>query len=59
MKCTWCLKRELPDIPKWEQLNLRTDEYEPMCSVCANRRLRNPLNALLSMRKIEVPEAQL
>jgi len=50
-RCLWCLKRPLGK-PQWEQRNIRTGEYVPMCARCARRRLRNPLNALLDMRRI-------
>jgi len=51
-KCQWCLRRELPRHPKWEQRNVTTGKYEPLCNVCARRRVGNPYNALIDMRKI-------
>jgi len=52
-RCTWCLKNKLKN-PEWEQKNLK-GKWKPLCSKCANRRLNNPYNALLDMRKIENP----
>jgi len=53
-RCRWCGKgrRKFSD---WEQQHLKTDEYSPLCSRCANKRLDNPFNALLPMRKISTP----
>lgn len=52
-RCTWCTRGFLFN-PKWEQKVLGSDKYEPLCTRCANRRLRNPYNALLDMRKITI-----
>ena len=48
--CTWCMKNKIKN-PEWEQNNLR-GVWKPLCKRCANRRLNNPYNALLEMRKI-------
>jgi len=50
MKCKWCLKRELKN-PEWEQEDL-DGNWKPLCKPCAEKRLRNPYNALLNLRKI-------
>jgi hypothetical protein len=60
-KCQWCLKRNLPKHPQWEQLKLTTGEWVPMCDTCAQRKLRIANSsflaaALIEMRRIE--EAQ-
>ncbi len=48
--CSWCGKDRVK-APEWEQNHFRNG-WEPLCSYCANKRLRNPFNALLDMRKI-------
>lgn len=53
-KCEWCLKGEITN-PEWEQENTR-GEWHPLCKRCAARRLKNPYNALLNMRKIAPKE---
>ena len=59
--CTWCWPK--PRIPRkanseWEQRTLGSGEWNRLCNRCANIRLRNPYNALLSMRKIGSGEAR-
>jgi hypothetical protein len=54
--CAWC-GRKSRVASEWEQLG-RKDCYFRLCRTCANRRLRNPLNALLQMRRIEPKEAK-
>ncbi|GAB3472139.1 hypothetical protein [Actinophytocola sediminis] len=53
--CPWC---PLPHGPRtgtkpgaWEQQTL-SGEWKRMCSRCSRRRLNNPWNALLGMRKV-------
>jgi len=54
MKCTWCGKNK-KSMSDWEQQTLK-GEWKTLCKPCANRRLNNPYNALLNMRKIgEMP----
>ena len=50
IKCTWCGK-DRRKFSKWEQETLG-GEWKPLCSDCARKRLNNPWNALLNMRKI-------
>lgn len=53
--CAWCGKhrRRASD---WEQAGIG-GEYKRLCVRCANRRLNNPYNSLLPMRKVaEVAE---
>ena len=50
VRCAWCGKMRRK-FSEWEQKNLK-DEWHTLCSRCANRRLDNPYNALLPMRKI-------
>lgn len=47
-KCTWCYKNRRPS--NWEQQTLN-GVWKHLCVPCANRRLNNPFNALLTMRK--------
>lgn len=55
MKCPWCGKdRRRPS--EWEQQNL-SGIWQRLCVRCANRRLSNPWNALLCMRRIGTGEA--
>ena len=53
--CCWCGKPRRK-WSGWEQQNIRTKKYHQLCSTCANKRLRNPLNALLPMRRVVDPE---
>jgi hypothetical protein len=50
-KCRWCGK-EKRRFSEWEQQGITGDTYFRLCVPCANRRLNNPWNALLSMRKV-------
>jgi hypothetical protein len=50
-RCFWCGKRDRP-TSEWEQESLY-DGWKRLCTRCATRRLNNPWNALLSMRKVE------
>jgi len=51
-KCRWCLKREIKN-PEWEQIvSISEQRFAPLCKPCAKKRLNNPLNALLSLRRI-------
>jgi len=52
MKCGWCKQGREIKNPTWEQMNLN-GEWEPLCTICANRRLDNPCNVLLQIRKID------
>lgn len=49
--CLWCAKKRKIIKPIWEQERLKGG-WAPLCTRCANRRLSNPYNALLNMRKI-------
>lgn len=55
LMCKWCLRRKANS--EWEQMSL-TRGWMRMCRRCANRRLRNPNNALLSIRKIQSPNGR-
>lgn len=59
-KCGWCGKLR-GKFSEWEQQTLglfgRDPEWQALCTYCARRRLNNPLNALLRMRKIGEPNA--
>ncbi|MFD6770614.1 hypothetical protein ACFWC6_30825 [Micromonospora chalcea] len=50
VKCFWCLKirRAMSD---WEQEHHHAG-WQRLCKPCATRRLKNPYNALLPMRKV-------
>lgn len=50
-RCDWCgtPRRSWSD---WEQQGVTDKLWKRLCSRCANRRLDNPWNALLPMRKI-------
>lgn len=50
MKCEWCgkIRKKFSD---WEQQNMRTHSWNPLCPRCLHRRQKNPYNALLSMRR--------
>jgi len=50
-KCRWCYKHRKPS--NWEQQDIHSDEYFRLCGPCATRRLNNPWNALLPMRKVQ------
>lgn len=52
-KCKWCLKHSIRN-PEWEQKGL-DGKWKPLCSYCTRRRLNNPYNALLDMRKTTPP----
>jgi hypothetical protein len=49
-RCAWCGKRDRP-ASEWEQESL-SDGWQRLCTRCAAKRLNNPWNALLSMRKV-------
>ena len=49
-RCSWCGKSKRK-LSEWEQNTLK-GEWKQMCVACANRRLNNPYNALLQMRKM-------
>ena len=53
--CHGCRRGKLVN-PEWEQETLalygKPREWLPMCRRCATRRLNNPWNALLTMRRI-------
>ena len=50
-RCSWCGK-ERATSPEWEQKGYQ-GEWQPLCGYCARKRLNNPWNALLEMRRIE------
>ncbi len=50
-RCSWCGK-ERSTKPEWEQEHNK-DEWLPLCGYCARKRLNNPLNFLLNMRRID------
>ena len=51
-RCEWCGK-DRRQFSEWEQQTIGIDgKWMPLCRPCATRRLKNPLNALLGMRKI-------
>jgi hypothetical protein len=47
--CRWCGKRNRT-ASDWEQESLKRG-WQRLCVACANKRLKNPYNALLPMRK--------
>jgi hypothetical protein len=49
-RCYWCGRHDVP-ASEWEQEH-RSGGWQRLCNRCARRRLNNPWNALLSMRKI-------
>lgn len=53
LHCVWCGKdkRKMSD---WEQQNVITGKWCAVCIPCANRRLKNPYNAFLNLRKISL-----
>jgi hypothetical protein len=56
VRCDWCLRRNAI-ASDWEQQSLRGKLWKPLCRRCANKRFRNPWNALLPMRKIDTANA--
>lgn len=57
-RCVWCLRhpRSTNQVPKvtpseWEQQQLRSDDWATLCTKCAAKRLKNPYNSLLPMRR--------
>lgn len=58
-KCGWCTKGRKGNSG-WEQQTIgmfgKEKRWMPLCKVCANRRLNNPYNALLGMRKVDHAE---
>ncbi|WRS29633.1 hypothetical protein U6G28_08905 [Actinomycetaceae bacterium MB13-C1-2] len=56
-RCEWCGKQRRK-FSTWEQKTISTGKWEPLCDGCATRRLNNPWNALLGMRKIGETNAQ-
>ena len=51
-RCTWCGKYyKTPRLSGWEQQESHTSEWREMCNRCATRRLNNPWNALLGLRR--------
>ena len=51
-RCEWCGK-DRRQFSEWEQKTIgENGKWMQLCVPCANRRLNNPLNALLGMRKI-------
>lgn len=50
MNCRWC-GRDNRRPSEWEQETL-SGTWSRLCAPCARRRLRNPYNALLAMRKV-------
>jgi hypothetical protein len=57
VRCRWCGK-DRREFSGWEQQHLKTNDYSPLCLRCASKRLNNPFNALLPMRKIGEPNLQ-
>ena len=61
IKCQWCKNGRLPQVPQWEQRKLGTDQYVPMCNICANRKLRliakgvGLASVLIDVRQIAKP----
>ena len=49
-KCGWCGKQR-SRFSDWEQKS--SHGWLRLCNPCATRRLNNPYNALLNMRRIE------
>lgn len=50
-RCRWCGK-DRKSMSDWEQQSIKSDEYFRLCFPCARRRLNNPWNAILPMRKV-------
>lgn len=55
LRCTWCGK-DRRAFSEYEQREVTTGEWKRLCRRCANRRLNNPYNALLQMRRITQTE---
>lgn len=55
-KCFWCLKVRRA-MSEWEQGHHHAG-WQRLCKPCATRRLRNPWNALLRMRKVQTTSAE-
>lgn len=55
-KCFWCLK-DRRAMSEWEQDHHR-DGWQQLCKPCATRRLKNPWNALLRMRKVRTTSVE-
>ena len=55
-RCPWCAK-DRTKWSDWEQETLglfgKPPEWKRMCTYCARRRLNNPYNAMLGMRRVE------
>ncbi len=49
--CHWCRNAVIKN-PKWEQKDIYDQKYYPLCKNCETKRLNNPANALIPMRKI-------
>ena len=49
-RCRWCGKRDVR-VSEWEQKTVQ-GEWSPLCTRCANTRVRNPFNALLPTRRV-------
>ena len=49
-RCFWCWRRNCR-ASGWEQEH-HSKGWQRLCRTCARVRLGNPLNALLSMRKV-------
>lgn len=49
--CHWC-GRARRKMSEWEQLDVTKKTYHRLCNPCATRRLRNPLNAMLPIRRV-------
>lgn len=57
--CGWCIRYpRAKGNSGWEQQNSK-GKWLPLCKRCANRRLINPYNALLAMRRVKVTDLQL
>ena len=50
-RCWWCGK-ERRHFSDWEHMPVCGRKWMRLCKPCATRRLNNPWNALLNMRKI-------
>ncbi len=59
-KCQWCKNGRLPQVLQWEQKNIYTNQYLPVCNQCAKRKLRlvakdGFASALIDIRQIAKP----
>ena len=54
--CEWCGKNNRTPS-NWEQQGLLSLKWSRLCVRCANRRLDNPYNALLHMRRVTAETA--